>query len=241
MRLIRQELRSRMRDILSYLRMLQFIERAGGTVSLHVRGSQAFLVAQNVIHVQKAGVFLHLYNLLESTVAAGLSFIAEEIKSSGLPFLELNECWQSAWAGSYGKVDEDLAPGTRSAAVLRLCRAVAQGISIEIRPKVGSGNLDDRRIEELAKRYGIALTFPPALLAVVKHTELNDLGFLGLVRTRRNSLAHGLESFAEIGRNYPVADLARWSWATYKYLKCLLTCFESYATTQGFRRRASVS
>lgn len=94
MREIRRELRSRMRDILSYIRMLRFIERAGGTVALHARDSSVLPIDQSMIHVQKAGVFLHLYNLVESTVMSGLECIAEQIKleSQGIGPLQHFAC-----------------------------------------------------------------------------------------------------------------------------------------------------
>lgn len=233
---VRRELRGRMGDILGYLRMLQFIEHAGGTVSLHSRSMRAMAVSQDTVHVLKAGVFLHLYNLVESTVLAGLEHIAEQIKAANLVFSDLDDYWRKAWATSFAKLDEELAPDNRLLAALRMCEAVAGGVVAEIKPKIAVGNLDDRRIEELAKRYGIPLFLRPKVRAAVKYQVLNDLGFLGLVRERRNDLAHGRGSFADIGRNYSTGDLIRWSWATYQYLKEVLLSFDSYASAKSFRR-----
>jgi hypothetical protein len=236
MRDIRRELRTRMRDILGNLKMLQFIEKAGGTVALHARGGSTFAVEQNIIHVQKAGVFLHLYNLIESTVMMGLDYISDQIKQHRLVFQELEDCWQVAWATHVAKLDEDLATPNRTNSVLRICRAIADGATVDVKPKIGTGNLDDRRIEELAKRYGIPLRIRNEVLTTVKRQVFNDLGFLGVVRERRNGLAHGSESFADIGMAYSTADLTKWSWATYQYLKELLGCFERYVTSKKFRR-----
>jgi len=117
-----------------------------------------------------------------------------------------------------------------------MCKAVADGAPLEPRPKFGTGNLDDRRIEEIADRYGIPLRFSASVRRAVKYQVLNELGFLGLVRERRNGLAHGSESFAEIGSRYTTAELTKWSWSTYQYLKGLLTCFEQYVSAKKFRR-----
>jgi hypothetical protein len=232
---VRRQLRERMRDILAYIRMLQFIEQAGGTVSLQGRSMEALPVGQKTVHVLKAGVFLHLYNLVESTVTTGMEYIAQQITVTNLVFRDLDDCWQKAWATNFA-IDEDLGPDRRLTAALRMCQAVADGMVVEIKPKIGVGNLDDRRIEDLAKRYGIPLILRPKVKKAVKHQVFNDLGFLGLVRERRNSLAHGHESFADIGKNYSTADLTRWSWATYQYLKDLLANFEGYVSAQQFRR-----
>lgn len=235
---IRQELRQRMRDILAYVRILQFIEQAGGGVALQAAWDESRLaIQQNSIYVLKAGLFLHLYNLIESTVTSGMEYITDQIKSNNLLFEHLDDHWQKAWAMSFAKLDEDLGPDRRLEAALRMCRAVATDLNVDVKPKIGVGNLDDRRIEELAKRYGIRLNIRPSVKRAVKREVLDDLGFLGLVRKRRNDLAHGHDSFADIGRNYSTNDLARWSWATYQYLKELLSSFEAYAATSSFARR----
>jgi hypothetical protein len=232
---IRRELRERMRDILAYLRALRFIERAGGTVKLQSsRDSMAIDLA--TVHVMKAGVFLHLYNLVESTVTTGLEHVAEQIKSTKTPFADLSDSWRWAWAASHARLDENLSPDNQLLGALKLCQAVADGDVIEIKPKLNTGNLDDRRIEELAKKFGIPLAMPVGLNTKVKRRVHNDLGCLGLVRTRRNGLAHGNDSFADTGSNYSIVDLTEWAWATYQYLKAILACFESYVAAQGYRR-----
>jgi hypothetical protein len=226
-----------MRDIVSYLRVLKFSEQAAGTVWLRDRGGRQEELRSNTIHVLKAGVFLHLYNLVESTVTACMRRVAEEIKNT-TPFHDLEDCWRKAWVTSAGRLDKDLSPDNLLASVLVLCQSIVDGDAIDIRPRISVGNLDDRRIETLADRFGIKLTVRPAVVKAVKHQVFNDLGFLGVVRDRRNSLAHGLGSFAETGRDYSTADLIKWSWGTYGYLREIVASFESYLTKQEFRRGA---
>lgn len=233
---VRRELRGRMSDMLSYLRMLQFIEQAGGTVSLQARNTVAMPVSRSTVYVMKAGVFLHLYNLIESTVTSGLEYIAEEIKTTNILFRDLNDCWRKAWATSVMKLDEELTLNNRLTVALRLCQAVADGKVVEIKPQFKAGALDDRTIEDLVKRYGIKLEIRSQVKKAVKHEVLDDLGFLGLVRKRRNDLAHGHDSFADIGKNYSTSDLVKWSWATYQYLKEVLSSFEVYVLAKRFRR-----
>lgn len=239
---VRRELRGRMSDMLSYLRMLQFIEQAGGRVSLQARKSMSMPVSSSTIYVMKAGVFLHLYNLVESTVTAGLECIAEEIRATNVVFRDLNDCWRKAWATSVMKLEEEFAldnkltPETRLTGALRLCQAVSDEKSMDIKPRFKVGGLDDRSIEELVLRYGISLKIRSQVRKAVKHQVLDDLGFLGVVRKRRNDLAHGHDSFADIGRNYSTSDLVKWSWATYQYLKEVLSSFEAYVLAKHYRR-----
>lgn len=240
MREVRRQLRSRMRDILSYLRVLYFAEQAGGTVWIRDRASRQEELRPNTIHVLKAGVFLHLYNLVESTVTDCMKRVADEIRAT-TSFHELEDGWRRAWATSAGKLDKDLALDKLLTEVVLLCQSIVDGDAIDIKPKIGVGNLDDRRIEKLAERYGIELKVRPAVVKAVKHQVFNDLGFLGVVRDRRNRLAHGLGSFSETGRDYSTGDLIKWSWGTYGYLREIVGSFESYLSKQEFRRQATVA
>lgn len=233
---VKRQLHDRMKDIVAYLRLLQFIEKSGGTVFVaDIRGTRV-PITQPTIHVMKAGVFLHLYNLVESTVTQGLGFVADSIRSQGLKFQDLDDCWKKAWVVGLAKLDEDLSFESRVASALKLSQSVADGITVEVKPKFGVGNLDDKRIEDIAKRHGISIFVAPPLRTKIKRPVLNDMGCLGLVREQRNGLAHGEASFADTGKNYSVGDLVNWSWVTYQYLKCLLGNFEKYVSANGFLR-----
>lgn len=237
MQRVRDDLKSRMREIIAYLGMLRFVEGAGGTVSLSGRtGAPSYPIDQSTVHVLKAGVFLHLYNLVESTVTAAIGRIAEEIKATGVRFRDLNDQWRRAWAKSVGKIDLDLTVDNRLDAVLRLCQAVVDGIALDIEPKFGSGNLDDQRIERVANQFGVKLAIRPNVQRAVKQRILNDHGFLGLIKTRRNDLAHGTDSFAEIGKDYTILELRKWSMGTYQYLLDVLTSFEACITKRHYHR-----
>ena len=237
MREVKAQLRARMRDIVSYLRLLYFAEQAGGTVWVRDRHNRQEELATSTIHVLKAGVFLHLYNLVESTVTDCLRRVAEEIRIT-TPFDQLADGWRKAWVTSAARLDKDLAPDQLLAAVLVLCQSIVDGVPIEIRTRIAGGKLDDRRIETLAKRLGIELKMRPAVVKAIKHQVLNDLGFLGVVRERRNRLAHGLGSFSETGRDYSTADLIKWSRGTYAYLKEVIKSFEMHLSQKHFRRPA---
>jgi MAE_28990/MAE_18760-like HEPN len=236
MREVRRELRQRMRDILAYVRILQFTDKAVGPVSLQARNTKPLAVRQNTIHVLKAGVFLHLYNLVESTVALGLAHVTDHIKTTKTTFHELEESWQKAWAVSFANLEEDMGAEKRLAAALRMCRAVAEGTAIEIKPKISGGNLDDVQIARLMRRYGIRVDLRDRVGETVTHKVKNDSGFLSLIKQRRNGLAHGEESFADVGKDYTTAELVKWSWATYQYLKDLLRSFEAHLASGKFRR-----
>jgi MAE_28990/MAE_18760-like HEPN len=223
-----------MRDIARYLRLLRFIEQAGGKVWIAARKTRE-PVDQSTVHVLKAGAFLHMYNLVEFTVSDCLQRISAEITVAA-DFGTLGDPWRKAWVTSKGKLDRGLNPENMVTAAVQLCHEVAAGHPLQVEARLGSGNLDDRKIEEILARYGVELKLSKRTTSEVKHRVHNDVGFLGLVREVRNQLAHGGVSFADIGQNHTTADLIRWTLGTNRYLREVIANFQAYLDRTGFLR-----
>jgi len=233
---VKKELQSRAKDILSYLRILRHVEQSAGPTQLTSGSSKPMRLTARNIFVLKAGVFLHLYNLVEATVTLALEQLTSEIEGNQLSYGDLNDVWRRAWVTHKAKIDKNLSNENQLKRAMELCEHVASKRHIVVKPKRGSGNLDDREIEMLATRYGIPLRLPQATVKSIKTQVLNDLGFLGLVRKTRNDLAHGEQSFADIGQKYSTADLCKWAWGTYRYLVDLLQCLNLYASAGLYRK-----
>jgi hypothetical protein len=229
MKVIRLELLDRTKSIVGYLRLLRFAEVSGTSI---VTGTGSRVFVTSTLHVLKAGVFVHLYNLVESTVDQVLAHVASSIEASRLPFDRLNPIWRRVW-GKHAGVDLENGD-RRMKAVLQLCEDVAKGAPARFAIPLPSGNLDDRKIEDLFKRLGIRLHLRPTVLARIKRQILNDQGFLGLIRVRRNELAHGAHSFSDVGSQYSVQDLVQWTWATNQYLRDVVTSVEAFVAKREF-------
>ena len=84
-----------------------------------------------------------------------------------------------------------------------------------LKDKVLSGNVDARKIRDLADEYGF--THPAA-----------DGSDLLVVKTNRNDLAHGSKSFADVGRDYTITDIIAMKDKIIIYLKAMLDNVADY-------------
>ena len=85
-----------------------------------------------------------------------------------------------------------------------------------------AGNLDARAIRDTAKRFGFA---PPTG---------QEFTMLQTVKDLRNDLAHGVKSFAEVGRNASSSDLEKARAQTVEILTQTLNNISGYLKNQHY-------
>jgi hypothetical protein len=88
------------------------------------------------------------------------------------------------------------------------------------------GNLDADRIRRACLEHGVSSKTHPRAKGGEK---------LGLVRGRRNALAHGSLSFTECGRDYTLTQLVEIRRETVLFVRGILKNVESYASKRSFR------
>ena len=84
-----------------------------------------------------------------------------------------------------------------------------------------SGNLDARKIRELFVLYGLP-NIDKKCDSMVK------------VKNKRNNLAHGNETFAQVGSNFTIKELFQMKDEIVDFLNYLIIETETYITNQGF-------
>ncbi len=232
---IRQEFRQRSFEVAYYLTTLRFLEDSGA--ELVARNGQARRAVDTTTrHVLKGSVFLHLYNLVESTVTACLARVADEIRDGSVVYERLAEEWRMHWLDHEGRAGELLSQEKRIQLLLEICEHVVGRRAIDFRPSLPGGNLDDRQIEKVARQFGVPLAVRRSVEEGVKRHVVDDEGTLGLICRRRNELAHGESSFGDCGRSVSVRDLRTWAAAVVRYLRELIRCFAEYLEARGFER-----
>lgn len=174
--------------------------------------------------ILKANLFLLLYNLVESTVRLSLMTICDSVASEGLRYTDLKDEIQRLWIKTKHKNFQNLGTTT----IFEVLQALPEEI-VELTPEQklgGRGNLDARKIREFAEEFGFSS---------VTHYRARNGEALFLIKKRRNDLAHGLESFAECGRQYSIEDLVRMKQETVVYLRSLLRNVSRYLQEKQFR------
>ena len=89
-----------------------------------------------------------------------------------------------------------------------------------------SGNLDGKKIRETAAEYGFS--------HLTDHTKTGSGSDLLTVKANRNDLAHGIKSFAEIGRDKTADELLEIKKKVIRYLKQILKNIETYLYNKDY-------
>jgi hypothetical protein len=226
----------RLEEIEDYLQLLAAIEMAAQS-GIPRLGSSGHVISTRQQRVLYSGVFLQLYNLVESTVVSCLNWVTEATLQKGtwMPG-DLNASLQREWVRVMARTHVDMTYESRLDDALGLCRHLVDalpipGFSVE---RGGGGNWDDDAIEKVVKRLGFTLQVDPAVYSSIKRKVRNDFGPLGLVKDLRNKLAHGSISFAECGDNVTVSDLRDITNRTAAYMRQVVRQFVSFVDGHGY-------
>ena len=143
---------------------------------------------KNLIRTFQASAFLLLYNLMESTVSNAIEAIFNELSNQGTSFDSCRQTIRKVVLGNLKQHNlDDILPDLNRLSTDIVTKTFQKN-------KIVSGNVDAKKIRDVANEYGFA--HPSA-----------DGHHLLTVKTTRNDLAHGSKSFAEIGRDYTVAEI----------------------------------
>jgi hypothetical protein len=185
--------------------------------------------------ILSAGVFLHLYNLIEATVCNVIEEIENVTARECVDASKLSSQMKELWIRAAAKTHEDISPKKRLDQAIILCDQLIGKSTLKIAiSKGGGGNWDDLEIENLAGKIGIKLNIPQDVYENVKRHLRNEKGALRVVRDFRNGLAHGSLSFAECGEGHSAKDLNSLYLIVKHYLEAIISTFDVYLKNQGF-------
>jgi len=169
----------------------------------------------NLVRTFKASAFLLLYNLMESTVSNAVQAIYDEFANKNISF---DSCRQNIRRVILGNLKQhspdEILPDLNHLATDIVSKTFRKN-------KIVSGNVDARKIREVADEYGFA---PPSA----------DGKALLTVKSSRNDLAHGSKSFSEVGRDYAVQEIIDIKNKIIIYLNSMLKSVSDYISQQQY-------
>lgn len=226
--------RGRCADIIRHLDFLRSAEM--GLLRWEVSDATVRRLGAQDQHVLKAGVFLHLYNLVEATLTSLLDAIVDAAALDNAPYADLTPEWQGLWRRKAAQIDgESPGLGVVLSSLERLCDSLLSGEAVRVDPAFNGGNLDSKSIRENLARFGVRLDLSNSLRQRVERHVVDDMGVLHLIKARRNGLAHGELSFRECGQMIAVADLRSWAATTVLYLRAVISQTDAFVARRGFR------
>lgn len=238
MELVRSVFNERMNDIESYFELVNNIEVAissGGAI-LNFNNT-TYTVKPEQQKIMYSSIYLHLYNLIESTISTLIDAIgrhATEGINGQLSLLtaEMRKLYVTSVAAPY----ELLTNEKRLEKALLLFDQVLniQPVNIKI-PPGGGGNWDVHEISKLSKNIGIDVSLTSSLRQKVMKPFRNDKNPIWLIKEIRNKLAHGDISFAECGNNHVASDFRKLIDIVKEYLQYIINKYDDYISRKGYK------
>ncbi|MFZ4262445.1 MAE_28990/MAE_18760 family HEPN-like nuclease [Sphingobacterium sp. HJSM2_6] len=178
---------------------------------------------RTVFKILKANLLLMLYNFVESVVSNSIDAIRDNIYHDN----ETNfDCLKNEIKI---QIIKDLKTNTSPEEFVKICTLVTKDIIKRSfkKEKISKGNIDREIISELSDIYGFN----------IKNSNYQETGHgesLTTIKLKRNDLAHGTFSFAEIGKEYTMPDLEKIKNQTINYLVFIVGEMEDYLANKRF-------
>lgn len=179
--------------------------------------------------ILKSSAYLVLYNLVESTVRLAVARLNGTMREEGLTYADAEQRIRNLWVGASLK---HLANGANHGRYLKVVRRLIQDVQEEKTAGIPEtfipvpGSFDAEKMRALAGAYGFRKNTPKAERGSEK---------LKVVKDRRNDLAHGHKSFAELSADDTLEDLEHTKKAVLVYLREFIKHVGKHIERKGYR------
>ena len=218
----RSEFQKRMSEINVYFETLAMLDRGVCRIVCQtLTGEEKIMpIDSELSKILKANGFVLLYNLIESTVRKSVDAILNVVKDEGLTYRALSDKLKKLWIKQEIKNINANEIGIK---VLNIAESILNNELLLLKQEciTISGNIDAQKIREIAQAVGC--------------DEPKDGAALKTIKDKRNHLAHGEYTFAEIGKEFSVKDLMTFKQKTEEHLKLVLTNVEEYINNKKYR------
>lgn len=198
--------------------------------------SKTVKVSEKVSNILKANLFLLLYNLTEASFKNALEQVCIKITEEELEYRNVIPELKKLWIEKeYKNFENFTVPNgvKKSVFIMQKIDNIAQDVikikfyHDEKKRKNDdiSGNVDAREINRINEKYGAGLNTIPDI-----KTES-----LLTVKTKRNNLAHGDETFAQCGADYTIEELAIIKRESIDYMRFILKHLEEFIQTSQYK------
>lgn len=202
----------------------------------HLRGfgdvTEMVHVSQTVHNILKANMFLLLYNLVESSFKNALENICIKIKNDNLKYKDVIPEIKKIWIEKQYNNFENINNRQKSKFIMDKIDSIAEDIiaiefySNDEKTKNDdiSGNIDARAINKINAKYGAR---------VENNLEIDTTSLL-TVKTNRNNLAHGHQTFSKCGRESPLPKLEDIKNDSIEYMRFILEHIKEFIENKQY-------
>lgn len=178
--------------------------------------------------ILKSNFILMLYNLIEACVVSGILEIYEELKQDGCSYNDVIDEVKTIWRNrQIANVYQQTAPkATYERKVEEIVEDITNNVPIiltreELRGL--GGNLDDKKIMKFCDKHRI------------RYVNSGGGQNMGLIKQKRNDLAHGDVSFSDCARDFTIKDLYDIKDDVIQFMQSIIDGMQKYYDEHGYR------
>lgn len=234
---LKLDYQNRKEEIQAHLGFIQTVEN-------HISNSREILVTGLQQKILNASFFIHLYGLIESTLALCILEVENKINNHHISdFSTFRLCIQKLWIKHYFQLNnannklEDRINITHEA----YTNSLDTNSLFEFKIKEKLRTVDNKTFDNVAKILDLHLNIPKNIRdIIINNNRYDGKNTLEMIRTKRDKLAHGELSYADVG-NYTYADLEPLFNEVCTYLDYVVEAFEKYINEEGYKLKEDVS
>lgn len=220
----RFDFENRKKEINNYINFLKIFDSDKTRISYIKDGEmKTEIIQKQFLTTLIANAFLILYNLIESTVRNSIIEIYECINNDMLSYSELSENFKKLWIKrEINSIKENKDIIKDRDFVYKLANNILNNEIILFSNKWFdySGNLDADKIRKLASSIGFQYS--------TNGRNLEE------IRMKRNRLAHGEQTFYDVGKDFSVKQIEEFRDETFDYLSDLINKIEEFITNKKY-------
>lgn len=222
---------ARVAEIDNYFQMLQSYENGELKIVSGI-GRQIVAIGTDLTEwskMLKGGAFLVLYNLVESTIRRGFQSLFDTITSDGISGSGITELIRKQWIMQKNRRVQafDGSPKIYMQIADEIVTEIINNTAVKMRSDrlPISGNLCDTVVRAVCDSHGVSHWSPAAA---------NGGAALTNVKLKRNALAHGNESFVDVGSTVSAGDLVAAKNEVVLFMKSILQNLQAFATGRAY-------
>ena len=185
------------------------------------------------VDVLKSGFLVHLYNVVEAVMAKILEEVAADVIR--YPPGRWSSSVRTEWVRARAGVQQGIESHQRLSRTVKIVdEAIDGAVNVEFRVRY-EGNWSDSEITAVSERLGCSLQVTPDVVRrACRERFQDDFPPMKYVRHKRNTLAHGNETFREGARQLSSRDLQKLRHTVVEYMESVSSSFTRYLEGKSF-------
>lgn len=218
---LENQFQDKVKEIDRFYNLIKYIEEGA---SLHYNDKYV-RIETGTTSTLKSSFILTLYNLVEATVTSCLQVIHSKIIEENILYFELNNSLQKLLLNyNYKTINKNTDKGIENLHILITTVVKDKAISDKLIADIQflySGNLDAKKIRNIAKKYDIPFD---------KYSDS-----LEAIKNMRNKLAHGEVSFEEGGRDKTIDYIQKLKDNTVEFMREFIHSVQQYINNARYK------